>query len=285
MKTLNTSAVSAVALLLLAFLDVPARAAGAGPQVNPAWGHELVITAIDDGQWGCDPENARQVMLSAAGEIWQYFPDRKMPRIEVVPKGGPIFYYNIGPDEHVRVHLASGNALWAQIAYQFAHEYCHLLCYYGPENKNILWFHESLCEIASRFALRRISETWKTAPPYPNWTSYASHLRSYFDDLQKDGPLPPGKTLGQWYRENALALAANGCDRPKNSVVAGVLWDLFGSQPESWDSLTYLPREKLDPGTFEQYLLAWRKNCPEKHKGFVTAIADTFEIEMERTNP
>ena len=59
------------------------------PAVNPAWQPKLVIAAIDDGKWGCDPENARQVMLSAAGEMWKCFPERKMPRIDVTPRSLP----------------------------------------------------------------------------------------------------------------------------------------------------------------------------------------------------
>jgi hypothetical protein len=275
--------VGVVGFLLMPCLAFPTRAADAKPAVNPAWRHELVIEAVDDGKWGCEPENARQVMLSAAGTLWKYFPDRKMPRIEVVPKGGPIFYYGIGRDEHVRVCLASGDALWAQIAYQFAHEFCHLLCHIAPKNENVLWFHESMCETASRFALQRMSETWKTHPPYSNWKSYAPHLRTYFDDLQKKGPLPPDKTFGQWYRENAAALAAEGCDRPRNHVVAGMLYELLDANPESWQSLSYLPQEKLAPGTFEHYLRAWHDNCPEKHKAFVTDIARKFEVELDNT--
>ncbi len=283
MKSLGTAIVGAVVFLLLECLVPSARAADAKPAVNPAWRHELNITVIDDGKWGCDPQNARQVMLSAAGELWKYFPDRKMPRIEVVSKGGPIFYYGIGHDQHVRICLASGNALWAQMAYQFAHEYCHLLCHISAKNSNVMWFHESMCETASRFAVQRMSQSWKTHPPYPNWTSYAPHLRKYFDNSQKTGPLPPAKTFAQWYRENAAALAANSCDRPKNNVVAGMLYELLDAKPEGWESLNHLPQEKLDPGTFEDYLRAWHKKCPDKHKAFVAAIAETFEIEWGKT--
>jgi len=262
---------------------VPARAAapqpaeGKAPIPHPAWKHELAITASNDGQWGCDPENCRQVMLSAAGTMWKYFPDRKMPRIEAVSKGGPIFIYAIGHDAHVKVCLAVGGPFWAQMAYQFAHEYCHLLCGPGGPTPQ-MWFQETLCETASRFALMQMSRTWKTHPPYSNWASYSGALRSYFDDLQKNDRLPKGKTLAQWYQENAQALTANSCDRPKNNVVAAEVWAMFDAQPEHWEAVTYFPHEKLDPDTLAEFLRVWRRNCPARHKPFIAALASKFGI-------
>ena len=262
-------------------------AKGKAPVPHPAWKHELAIKVINDRQWGCDLENCRQVMLSAAGTMWKYFPKRKMPRIEVVSKGGPIFIYAIGHDAHVKVCLATGNALWAQMAYQFAHEYCHLLCGPGGPAPQ-MWFQEALCETASRFALMQMSKTWKTNPPYSNWKSYAGALRSYFDNTQKNDRLPKGKTLAQWYQENAKALAANSCDRPKNNVVAAELWPMFAAQPAHWEALTYYPHEKLKPDTLAEFFRVWQRNCPAKHKPFIAAIASKFKIvlagEIKRTN-
>jgi hypothetical protein len=243
---------------------------------HPAWKHELAIKVIDDGKWDGDPENARQVMLSAAGELWKYFPDRKMPRIEVYSKGGPFFYYGIGDDAHAKILLAAHNAYWAQMAYQFAHEYCHLLCHFGNPSPQH-WFQETLCETASRFALRRMSETWKTSPPYPNWKDYSGALRSYFDNLQNNNRLPPGKTLAQWYRENSASCTYI------TPVVAGELFEMLDAQPEHWEAVTYYPHEKLNPDTFEEFLRVWQRNCPEKHKAFIAAIAAKFEYDLSST--
>jgi len=248
---------------------------------NIAWKHELVITPIEDGKWGCSLENARQVMLSAAGELWKYFPDRKMPLIEVVSKGGPVFNYNIGDDQHVRVLLNTGGNLWAQMAYQFAHEFCHLLCNPGDQ-KIQMWFQETLCEMASRFVLSRMAETWKTSPPYPNWKDYSVSLREYLDNLQKNNRLPEGKTLAQWYCDNVEALRANSIDRPRNNVVAAELWKMLDAQPEHWGAVTYYPRGQLKPNTFDEFLRVWQRDCPEKHKAFIAAIAKKFEITLTK---
>ena len=54
---------------------------------------------------------------------------------------------------------------WAQLAFQFAHEYCHVLA--DPRTvafDRFHWIEESMCEAASLFAMRRLSLTWRTAP-------------------------------------------------------------------------------------------------------------------------
>jgi len=246
---------------------------------HPAWKHEINITLIDDG-WGCDMENARQVMFSAANEIFKNFPpERRIPRFEVKSKGGPLFIYAIDDDQHALIILNTGGTYWAQMAYQFAHEFCHNLCNYSGQNPQ-WWFSETLAETASRFALSRMAETWKTSPPYPNWTGYSGALQGYFNNLQSNERLPAGKTLAQWYRENAEALAKNSCDRPKNNVVAAELYEILNAHPEYWDAVSFYPRNPTDPDTFDEFLRVWRRNCPDKVKPFVEAIAEKFEVDL-----
>lgn len=255
--------------------------ATASQSTNAAWKHELAITLIEDGKWDCPLENAQQVMLSAADELWKYFPDRKIPLIEVISKGGPEFNHNIGDDQHARILLNTNGTHWAQMAYQFAHEFCHILCNWSDQSVQ-MWFQETLCEMASRFALSRMAETWQTSPPYPNWKDYAKSLQSFLDDLQKNDRLPKGKTLAQWYHENHEALRANSIDRHRNNVVAAELWKMLDAQPEHWEAVTYYPRGKLKLDTFDEFLRVWQKGCPEKHKAFIAAIAKKFEITLPK---
>ena len=44
------------------------------------------------------------------------------------------------------------------------------------ENSFVL---ETLCEVASLFALRQMGEAWKTDAPYSNWKSYSVSLKGY----------------------------------------------------------------------------------------------------------
>lgn len=64
------------------------------------------------------------------------------------------------------VNLTARDRRWSQFAYQFGHEFCHILSGHdrlrsNPNN----WFHESLCELASLFVLRRMAERWPFDAP------------------------------------------------------------------------------------------------------------------------
>ena len=85
------------------------------------------------------------------------------------------------------IQLTARDRCWCKYAYQFAHEFCHVLSEYErlrncPNN----WFHETICELASLFALRRMAEQWPTCPPYPNWADYAQSLTDYVKELFSD---------------------------------------------------------------------------------------------------
>jgi hypothetical protein len=243
--------------------------------------HALTIRPIEKDKWGCELEDVRRVLVSAASETWPYFPERKLPVIEVSPKGGPIVLFKRGPNGEIQVRLDSGKLLWAQIAFQFAHEFCHIMCSYKEGDKRNKWFEESVCETASLFALRRMAETWQTKPPYPKWKDYVPSLNKYADTRIKEAALPEGKTLAQWYKENADALAKEPTDRPRNNVVAGVLLKHFEATPDNWAAIEFLNAEPLTKDqTFKDYLTAWQKHCPEKRKSFVAELAKEFDIEL-----
>jgi len=272
--------------LLVALASCTAAAAGDRSRVAPGTAqpaHSLRICAAVDAPWGGSIRDVEAVLNSAAHELWQFFPDRSLSPILVEPKGGPIVLFDRGPKGEYRVRLNTGNRLWAQHAYQFAHEFCHILCdYRAGRDQGHRWFEESLCELASIFALRRMAETWKTRPPYPNWRDYSASLGKYAEDLVRRGQLPPDTSLAAWYRANAEALSSRADLREKNAVVAVALLPLFEQQPEHWEAVTYLyqgkPQERHE--TLARLLADWRRACPARHRAFVAKIAAKFEIKL-----
>jgi len=266
-----------VCVLLLAM--APAQAREQKPKPAAPQPPKIVILKADE--WKCSVQDVEKVLLSALGQMWKYFPDRKLPVLEVEPRGGPIVLFKRGPEGQVRVRLNTGNRLWAQMAYQFAHEFTHIFCNYDGKHAPTKWFEESLCETASLFALRRMADTWQADPPYPNWKSYAPSLSSYAAERIAASALPAGKAFPQWYKENADALRANSTDRPRNTLVATVLLPLFEAQPDAWETVTWLNEENFTGDyTFADHLKAWRRHCPEKHRAFVTKVAETFGIDL-----
>ena len=252
-----------------------------GAESNDADGRRLVIRPEPDAPWNAQLADVGKVLDSAADQLWIHFGDRKLAVILVEPKGGPIVLYGRGPNGEYRVRLATGQTYWCQYAFQFAHEFCHILCDYREGGKENKWFEESICEMASLFALRRMAEVWRSDPPYPNWRDYSSALAKYAEERLEKHELPAGTTLAAWYEQHAEELRKEPCIREKNGVVAGVFLPLFEEQPEHWEAVGYLNAEELNgPRGFQEYLQDWHRNVPEKHKPFVRRIAGLFDIEL-----
>lgn len=244
----------------------------------------LAIRPKDTADWQAPLANVQKVLDATAVELWRWFPERELDPVLVEPTGGPIVLFQRGAKGEYQVRLATGKTYWAQYAYQFAHELCHILCGYRvgePQNK---WFEESLCELASLFALRAMSETWKTKPPYPNWASYAPALADYARERMACAQLPAGQNLAQWYRANVPELRGHAALRDKNSVVATALLPLFEKEPEHWAAVSWLNAGAFEPERdFAAYLAAWHAQVPPRHRPFVRKIALELGIDLPAT--
>ena len=253
----------------------------AAQEGNPPRPAKLEIRISRQANWGCSPEDAYEVCAAAAGELWPHFPERRLPPIAVEPRGGPIVLFGRSSRGEIRVRLNVQGTYWAQMTYQFSHEFCHILCDYKENPNPNKWFEETLCEMASLFVLRRSAETWKTRPPYPHWKDYSGALMKYADERIEGARLPAGKSLAAWYRENAGALAKNATDRPRNTTAAVAILPLFEKAPRHWEAVGALNAGKFDASTtFPQFLEAWHGNVPEKHRPFVKEVAAKFEVRI-----
>lgn len=265
------------------------KAAAGGSKGFPATA-KLVIRVEPGGWGGASARDIQKVLLSAGGELWRWFPGRRLkPIIVRHSSSGPITLYRRGAGGEYIVKLDVEGRHWAQFAYQFAHEFCHVLSNYDKKtSREHKWFAESLCEMASAFAIRRMAAAWKKSPPYPNWKTYAPALQKYADDLLRKGPrLPAGTTLAQWYRDNEAALRKEPCDRRKNKVVAYELLGLFEASPAGWEAVGCLNMADAEAsgGSFAGHLAAWRKRCPERHKKLVGRIMELFGMKDPAGEP
>ncbi len=242
---------------------------------------ELDIRPVEHKACGNNKDNVRAVLASAANELWVYFPDRSLQPILVEPLGGPITLYDRGRNGEYRVRLDTGDNLWAQWSFQFAHEFGHILSSYDEVRHRNKWFEETVCEVASLFVLRRLADTWGKEPSPGHWKRYAPALRKYAEDRIGKAGLPEGQTLAKWYEANDRQLRRTGEDRERNTLVAVQLLPLFQKSPEHWEAITWLAKAKKGHGeTLAEYLKAWQANCPEKHKPFVADIAAKFGIDL-----
>lgn len=244
---------------------------------------ELVITVLP-GEWGCSAADLTAVCRSAATELTRSMREPNTDPISLRrdAQQGPMVIYGKGDDGERRVLLNSGDRLWAQVAFQFAHEVCHIQCNYRDKEKSNLWFEESLCEAASLFVLRRMAETWKTKPPYANWKSYAPSLHDYADKRIVDIDKPADMSTAEWFRRHEAELRSTGTNRRHNQIVAVALLPLLEKKPENWQAVRYLnlgdPQAKL---SFPQFLREWHGRVPAEQREFVEAVGAVFEIAVK----
>ncbi|MBY0524121.1 MAG: hypothetical protein K2R98_12020 [Gemmataceae bacterium] len=244
---------------------------------------ELDIRPVTHDAWGNSKETVRDILVSTANELWVYFPKRSLNPILVEPVGGPISLYDRGRNGEYRVRLDTGDNLWSQWAYQFAHEFGHILSSYDEVAHQNKWFEETVCEVASLFVLRRMAETWSKDPSPASWKRYAPAHRKYAEARIGKAKLPDGMTLPQWYEANARHLVRTGEDRDRNTLVAVQLLPVFEKTPEHWEAIAWLPKAKKGHSeSLPDFLKAWQTACPEKHRAFVAAIAAKFGMDLEK---
>ena len=233
---------------------------------------------IEQDDWGeAQIPDIQRLLEDVSGQLLRYFAHPPSGRIRVQCRPNeacPRVLYRASPKDDYVMWLTTRNRLWSQFAYQFAHELCHILSEYerlqSLPNK---WFQESLCELASIFAIKQMSLTWQTAPPYPNWRDYASSLSAYAEELitRDECRLPAGVSLREWLHVNEPNLRADPYQRPFNRLVAVQLLPLFQSSPEQWQCIRYMPDCNE---SFAEFLSLWHGACPDEHKVFVSRIAD-----------
>jgi len=246
-------------------------------------GEPLVVRVAPEG-WGDAGTADIERVLRSAGESLTAHVDRKLPALEVSRSTTtPITLYKRGPDGEIRVKLNVEGRRWAQFAFQFGHEMGHILCGFEEYPNPNAWFEETVCEVASLYALGRMAESWKERPPYPNWKDYAEALRKYREDRISGATLPKGTSLPEWFREREESLRKDATQRDLNLKMAAALLPLFEQATEPWAAVATLNAVRGDASrSFARYLSDWSRSAPSKHREFVGKIADRFGVVLDR---
>lgn len=235
---------------------------------------------VESGEWGSSSvADIKKVCESAA---MMFTPHLKsgvsVPLLIQNDGSGPITLYRRGGNNEHIVRLDTKNRAWAQLAFQFSHELCHVMCNYRDVVNQQLWFEETLCEVASLFALRQMGEAWKTNAPYSNWTSYSVALDDYAAQRLNVQDSDTA-TLEEVYRDNLSQLQATATNRDVNNKLASKLLPIFEKHPSAWEAVRYLNRGPAKENlTFEGYLRGWHRRVPETQKQAVEEIAAGFGI-------
>lgn len=273
--------------LRLAAAALPACLAKAGePQ-----GAGRVLDFKISGDFGTASEaDIRAVILSAASEIWKHCPDTRWQTrgFLIFPnEGSPITLFDHTADQRVAIGLNCRDTFWAQYAYQFAHEFLHALAGHSNDwrkaqlkgRKPNHWLEESLCEVASLFALRAMAKSWRTAPPYPNWKDFGDALHRYAADrIEATRKEFPEDDFIPWFRGEEKSLREHPTQREKNNRIALRLLPLFEKEPAGWEAMTFFNLGERGPDTtLAGHFRIWQKETPEKLRPFVAKVGGIFE--------
>ena len=246
---------------------------------------------VREADWGdANRQDIERLLGDVATHITRLLRDPLTGSIVVEPTpstdDAPVTFPRSSPQEPYTVQLQARGKLWAKFAYQFSHEFCHVLtgCERLRNNPNN-WFLEALCELSSVFTLRRMAERWPIQPPYQNWASYGASLASY----TIRAPVASGHASLLSYairqllscEEDILREASlktefgkfSQSDRDKVAVVSHVLLPAFEIEPAGWNSIGKISATN---GPFAEYLSDWH-NCVEPaDKSFVERILNLF---------
>ena len=232
------------------------------------------------GNWGGAPlEDINKLLRDTASHLERLLRNPIYGIILVKPgptSEDPITLYRSSPREPYIIKLSTRGTKWNQYAYQFSHEFCHVLSGYDhlKENPNN-WFHETICELASIFILRRMSERWPTDPPYPNWADYSKLLKSYSAKRLscQEVQLPTGISLHCWLLSHENTLREDKYQRDKNALVAYQLLPIFEDTPAGWNAIRRLPNSTKP---LADYFVDWHSSVDLADKPFIVRLSNAF---------
>lgn len=195
-------------------------------------------------------------------------------------------------DGRVQIGLNTHDRVWSQYAFQFGHEFVHLIVrHLNAETERRVsatktgWLEESLCEAGSLFALRRMSRDWETNPPYSNWVEYRNELQKYAQDRfdAAENSLPHGKSFDEWFRSHEADFHTNPCNREANTIVAKQMLPVFEKHPAAWNALGYLLASDVGPSTpTRDLLIDWRRACPGDLRPYVDELAEVLGFDLDK---
>ena len=265
-------------VITLIIVAIEERATLAADFVVSPTGEKMVIKIEQLKKWKDSRENIQHVLNSTAKTLWRHVPKRRVGGLHVRPTGGPITLTRRGTKGERYVWLDTGDRLWCQYCFQFAHEVGHVLSdNVHPKHRN-MWFEESLCEVCSLFALRQLADDWEKNEN-DKWKRYVPAVREYVQQRKDEVKQP--KEFKAWFEGELGSLYGDPVQRMKNLVVARPLLPLFEAEPKHLAAIGYLNRVDVRKiKQFDLFLSNWHTQVPVEHKEFVARVAKEFGVTL-----
>lgn len=245
----------------------------------------MPVYGVDGQGFGSANRVDIEALLTSAGrELWRWFPEYEIEKFVVVRgNDGPIVLYQRNTRGEIVMRLDTQDTRWAQYAYQFAHEFCHILCGYDDDQCKNEWFEETLCETASLFVMRAMAKAWEHDPPYKHWAGFRHALKSYTDKVIESRQSLKPRDVAKFYRKHQAELEKSSTLRDINGAMAVVLLEMFEDDPTRWEAVRWINAEPNNDGlNFRQYLQAWHDAAPDRHHKFIREVAKLYSIRLRR---
>ncbi len=246
-----------------------------------------LMVRVIEGDWGgADPRDVEAVALSTGAAFLPVVDDGESIGIALEATASendtPLTLPRLNDAGEFVVRVAIRGNLWARLAFQFGHEFCHVLA--DPRTwvaDRFAWIEECLCETAALFVLRDMANVWAAAPPYPHWRGYSFSLAGYASERIADAAhcLSPGLQLNDWLNERHPLLEADPFRREDNTIIAKELLPVFEADRAAWRVVRHLhgsPRSTTM--SLAQFMDGWRSSCPGELRVAVASIARVLGI-------
>jgi hypothetical protein len=244
----------------------------------------------------------RLVASSSASSLWRFCEPRNLAPIVVYPrKEGPLCDFKHDSRGRARVGLNVKPNRYDQLAFQFAHEFCHVMAIHSRVGQrhdvrhSNHWLEESLCETASLFALRKMTSEWEQHSEFSTWEtgdgkpyspSHQVYAQKRIDSAllrlpSEQGFQPWFEGRHQFLRDHPIAIEKDKQIeaelREDYTVIATRLLPLLEANPENWEAISFLNlTQHKDGKLLAEHLEGWKAVCPEKYRQFVGSIERTF---------
>ncbi len=249
---------------------------------------DLEITVKPDARWGTAPtSNIKALCENVALHFQEQLRDEHKINgtlTVVYYADGPIAFYKSyfggAPDEY-RIGLTVTDTYWSQFAYQFGHEFCHLMQNHD-ETKNSPndYFEEAICQLANLWVIKRMAETWEDRPPYANWRNYRHSLKSYADTLINKASVQYAGTGADWLQEwedRMRSKEPGAFNYQRVSQLSYKFLPIFEDNPKAWNAVRQMP---TSTAKMPQYIREWYNTVDTEDKPVVAAIAEEMGISL-----
>lgn len=225
------------------------------------------------GEWGGSPPQAaarviarmREAALSGVKLLSDQQPDRL--RVENHTFGPPAIWLHDKPPQTAWIIVDIGARAWCQLAYQFGHEFGHVLCNSwvplakpAPPSR---WVEEALVEAFSIRGLGLLAASWEENPPFANDAPFAKSIRDYRANLiekyWKASWQAASGDIALGFRANRSALERSDWGSAVLTMLAEEERD--GTCVEDLGALNRWPARSAVP--VEEYLSLWQASCAE----------------------